>query len=70
MYSWFDENGALISDDSSIIQDPENSTFFMVEVTDSCGNQLASSVTDVQVLPAFVETSLPSDIFFITSRGA
>ena len=61
-YSWFNENGDFLSDASSIIQDPENSTFFTVEVTDSCGNQLASSVTNVEVLPAFVEALLPEDI--------
>ena len=62
VYSWYNENGDLISDQPSITQDPENSTFYSVEVTDSCGNQLASSITDVQVLPAFVESSLPEDI--------
>ena len=61
-YSWFNENGDFLSDASSITQDPESSTFYTVEVTDSCGNQLASSITDVEVLPAFVEALLPEDI--------
>ena len=63
LYSWFDENGDLISDESSITQDPENSTFYSVEVTDSCGNQLVSSLTDVRspYLP-LLNASLPEDI--------
>jgi len=62
VYSWFDENGSLIGNESSIIQDPDFSTSFSVEVTDSCQNQIVSATTNVEVLPAEVDASLPSDI--------
>lgn len=61
-YSWFDENGTLISNNSGIVQDPDFSTSFSVEVMDSCENQMVFSTTNVEILPAFVETSIPDDI--------
>ena len=62
-FSWFDENGLLIGNEESITQDPDFSTFFTVEVSDSCENQLVSATTIVEVLPAEVNATLPSDIF-------
>ena len=61
-YAWFDENGSLIGSELSIIQDPDFSTFFSVEVTDSCQNQIVSATTNVVVLPAEVDAFLPTDI--------
>ena len=61
-YSWFDESGSLISNESSIIQDPDFSTSFSVEVTDSCQNQIVLATTNVEVLPAEVDAFLPEDI--------
>ena len=61
-YSWFDESGQFISDESIIIQDPDNSTFVTVEVTDSCNNQIVSSISNIEVLPAIVNTYLPDDL--------
>ena len=61
-YAWFDENGSLIGSELSIIQDPDSSTFFSVEVTDSCQNQIVSATTNVVVLPAEVDVFLPTDI--------
>ncbi len=61
-YSWFDENSSLISTESSITQNPEVSTFFSVEVLDSCQNQIVSATTNVEVLPAEVDAFLPDNI--------
>ena len=60
--SWFDEQGVLISNELTINPDPEFNTFYSVEVTDECGDQIVSATTNVEVLPAEVSVSLPPDI--------
>ena len=61
-YAWFDESGILISTDSSIIQSPDFSTSFSVEISDSCQNQFAFGTTNVEILDSNVEVSIPDQI--------